>query len=1094
VTDVLAAAIAPQPTSAPPTLPPGWWTGGLNLAERLALPGTPVPTTGSEERASRRLARWREEHKLAESGQFERRLAAVGLTEAELKALLMESPDSLASRAPRPEWAELTEAVIGRMSETRQMPEPVGPAPVAWHAGLSVIVAPFTELGYERLACAVSADGLDELVDLDALRGGFASALGYNMLLLATRTLVLELNVLRVMERLTGETSQERFWSFVRHFSQRSALAELLVEYPVLARLLAQATGRAVDSWLELLRRFAADRQRIVAEVFGGADPGRLVEVATGRGDTHQRGRSVAVLRFDEGARLVYKPRALTAHVHFNKCLSWLNRQMPDLGLRTLAVLDRARYGWVEFAEHRPCADRAGVQRYYRRQGALLALLYALDGSDFHYENLIASGDQPVLVDLEALLHPELPVAVPEVMLEDPARAAHEASVSRVGLLPNLVFGEGGAALDMSGLGGDAGQRIPFKSVGWAEAGTDEMRLVREQQPFPGSQNRPRLGEEEPDPSDFAAVLLAGFRDTYDVISACHKSFAKAGGLLAQFGSDELRVVPRATRLYANLLTESTHPDVLRDALDRDRILDYLWVLSKDDNERERLLEHELRDLWAGDVPLFTTRPTTRDIWTSEGIRIRGVLRRAGLDRAGRKVREMGDQDRALQEWIIQASFASRLASAGMAREQIPAAALHVAAPQRLNMDDAVHPERALAAARIVGDRLVDTAHRDRERVGWLGLHFIDESQWTVQPLGFDLYGGYPGVALFLSQLARMTGEERYAEVAHRACSPMRRIADHVGDQPEGVVPCSVFSSVVGLAYTLVHAAANLGEPELLSIVEPLVAAAASGVADDPVFDIVSGSAGCLAAAVAIHRATGLTVARDVARACAERLLENATPQDRGVAWEPTMDASRPLTGFSHGAAGIGWALLRYANAAGETKYAEVGLDAFRYERARFHYGIGNWPDFRLNPGESAPPPDQTPTSMQAWCHGAPGIGLARADSGSTDSPEVAADLEMAIHSMRHAPSEANLSLCHGLLGNLELLTVAAPSTAERAARAAQALAVFEQRGPICGTPGGIPTPGLMVGLAGIGHGLLRLGFPERVPSVLLLQPPEPPR
>jgi lantibiotic modifying enzyme len=29
-----------------------------------------------------------------------------------------------------------------------------------------------------------------------------------------------------------------------------------------------------------------------------------------------------------------------------------------------------------------------------------------------------------------------------------------------------------------------------------------------------------------------------------------------------------------------------------------------------------------------------------------------------------------------------------------------------------------------------------------------------------------------------------------------------------------------------------------------------------------------------------------------------------------------------------------------------------------------------------------------------------------------------------------------------------------------------------------------------MAGLAGIGHGLLRLGFPDRVPSLLLLQPP----
>jgi lantibiotic modifying enzyme len=52
----------------------------------------------------------------------------------------------------------------------------------------------------------------------------------------------------------------------------------------------------------------------------------------------------------------------------------------------------------------------------------------------------------------------------------------------------------------------------------------------------------------------------------------------------------------------------------------------------------------------------------------------------------------------------------------------------------------------------------------------------------------------------------------------------------------------------------------------------------------------------------------------------------------------------------------------------------------------------------------------------------------------------------------------------------------------------------FEAAGPVCGTPGAISTPGLMVGLAGIGHGLLRLGFPDLVPSVLLLDPPAPGR
>ncbi|HEY0636728.1 MAG TPA: hypothetical protein VGD67_03710, partial [Pseudonocardiaceae bacterium] len=50
-------------------------------------------------------------------------------------------------------------------------------------------------------------------------------------------------------------------------------------------------------------------------------------------------------------------------------------------------------------------------------------------------------------------------------------------------------------------------------------------------------------------------------------------------------------------------------------------------------------------------------------------------------------------------------------------------------------------------------------------------------------------------------------------------------------------------------------------------------------------------------------------------------------------------------------------------------------------------------------------------------------------------------------------------------------------------------LGSMDRYGPRCGTPDAVPTPGLLSGLAGIGYGLLRLGFRERVPSVLLLDP-----
>jgi lantibiotic modifying enzyme len=86
------------------------------------------------------------------------------------------------------------------------------------------------------------------------------------------------------------------------------------------------------------------------------------------------------------------------------------------------------------------------------------------------------------------------------------------------------------------------------------------------------------------------------------------------------------------------------------------------------------------------------------------------------------------------------------------------------------------------------------------------------------------------------------------------------------------------------------------------------------------------------------------------------------------------------------------------------------------------------------------------------------------------------------------------MSLCHGELGVTEALMVLGQRGHEEAAVAATRhagllLGAIDRGGVRCGTPHGVVSAGLLNGLAGIGYGLLRLGFAHRVPSVLLLEP-----
>src|SRR5207248_4077423 len=211
--------------------------------------------------------------------------------------------------------------------------------------------------------------------------------------------------------------------AFVRHTLAR--LPHLLVEYSALARLAATRTLFWVQATEQLLVRLAADRAAL-AETFGVHDT-FVIGVEGGLSDTHRGGHGVVVLRFAHGARLVYKPRGVGMDHAFAEMIAWLNdgRAWPEL--RAARALDRGTHGWMEHVVAAPCTDGVAAARYHERAGMLLCPAYALGGTDLHSENVIAAGEDPVLVDLEMFFVPR----------SDPtARAELPDTVLRTNLLP----------------------------------------------------------------------------------------------------------------------------------------------------------------------------------------------------------------------------------------------------------------------------------------------------------------------------------------------------------------------------------------------------------------------------------------------------------------------------------------------------------------------------------------------------------------------------------------------------------------------------------------------------------------------------------
>ncbi|MEU4442926.1 type 2 lanthipeptide synthetase LanM family protein [Actinosynnema sp. NPDC023926] len=880
-----------------------------------------------------------------------------------------------------------------------------------------------------------AAAALDPRLDAD-----FTRALGRRLARIAARTLVLELNLERVGGRLAGDTPRERFADFVRHVD----LPALFARYPVLARLLGQTCLHAVDAHRELLDRFALDRPEIVRTLLDGRDPGPLARVETGRGDPHARGRSVAVLTFADGRRVVYKPRPVALHQAFADLVTWFDGH-TGLGLRLPRALARPEHGWLEFVAHRPCADVTEVGRFYQRLGALIALLYAVDGTDMHYENLIAAADQPVLVDVETLFHPTVDVPA------DPAVRALARSVHRTAVLPRVLLGEHGA-LDVGGMGGDHGERPPSDGVAWLHPGTDRMRLVRRPAPLPPAHNRPVVDGREAEPADYQGALLAGFRIGYDALYDHRAELLGPDGLLHAFADLPVRFVPRMTQLYATLLDESTHPDALGCASARQDVLDLLWDGVVADEVLHALVPHELRDVWAGDVPLFTSRPGSRDVWTSTGQRLPDLLPASALDAVTAKVAALDEVDKHDQQWLISAGLASR------PRPVDHRTGRGVSAPVEAGVPD---PQRLLVAACGIADEVLAHATTADGRVNWVGLELVDDRHWAVAPMGAGLSNGYTGVALFLAQLGELTGAARYTGFARDALAPIPGLLAAFARDAEmaAAVGSGAFHGLGGICYALARLANLLGDSEITDWLGAAldVATAVSAAGDEPA-NVVEGRAGGLAAMRSVRAESGLPAASALARAHADRLL-TATPGGDG---------------FARGRAGVGWALLRHARAVGDDRYGVAGRAHLRADHALRQRLL-----------------DVTEAD-HSWCSGLSGAVLAHCAHPGQPVDAHTLHLDRCLNALAVHEPLRDLSLCHGELGVVEALTVLAErghgmAAAMRNRRAGLVLGTLDQYGARCGTPGGVPSAGLLTGLSGIGYGLLRLGFPEQVPSVLLL-------
>ena len=508
------------------------------LSERLAHQSQAAP--GDEALARRRLARWQQlagEDYTRQLSSLQTHLGVGEAAEGQLIAKL--GPASSLAGAARPAWSYLLQDIVEQVAHSSIVRGESGCLDGKRRGASRAIPYehlywPIAEFAFERVLAACPAGATQLRV---RARHGLMAHLVRRISALISPIIHPEFQAYLATVR---SGMMQAFFGFeqgpanavAQNGSYRNFVVErgedglrsFFLRFPVTARLVAETVLQWMEFVGEFLARLRHDLARLEAKFHAAAPAGKLRFIEAGLSDPHDHGRSVLILGFESGMRVVYKPRPMQVDLAFYGLIAAVNSLAPEPGLRVLDAVDAGDYGWMEFAAHVACRSQQEAKKFYRRAGALACLMHWLHGIDFHYENMVASGEHPVLVDLEALAHP---LRAGELTMGDGTRPSWPlaGSALRTGLLPVWQPHLSGADYyDASGLGAPVVQRGLHPGPVWRNVNTDMMECCQETRSRRHRAHRPHLKGQRLLAHRFSAQVLAGFRQMSDFLQGASSS------------------------------------------------------------------------------------------------------------------------------------------------------------------------------------------------------------------------------------------------------------------------------------------------------------------------------------------------------------------------------------------------------------------------------------------------------------------------------------------------------------------------------------------------------------------------------------------
>lgn len=773
----------------------------------------------------------------------------------------------------------------------------------------------------------------------------------------------------------------------------------------------------------------------------------KIDEISLFEGDLHA-GNCVSSVLFLNGTKLYYKPRGAANEKFIMSIISALDKMGLSIQFGIPAFIDRENYSW--HFQVKPCdmKNSDSINEYYYNLGKIQALLYLLGAQDIIPDNLIVIGNCPYIIDCESIVSKKFK------HLDSTKISAYlQSSVLETGILPDWMFN-------------GVNDRSQISSVLF-EFDDSNFHLPKKE------------GKSYPITAETLQDLEKGFTDACNFMRA-HKLDLLSYIYSYDFNFMRSRVLLHPTVIYSYILTEMVTPPYLHGSKNIEELIEPIIRKESYGLLSIPLIHSVASQIEKGDIPYYFMYLNKNSLYTLPN-------------------------DIVVDDWIpVESKGATIIA------EKLSALSSKVQEEQLCMIDESVNFFLDVIGVSDTNKKRILPVGKDSidRNVLWQAIERIEkeirkrmiqidneigfvcrtrnvyDGKFQVCLMNDSLYDGLLGVCLFYLTLFTYSHEQQHEKIAlgiFRQLCENRDVA-HIGVK-KNEIAISPLSGIMGLLYIMETF------PKLYntSIYQSIVKEVKELIPITTQFDYMSGLAGVIlfTTQCKLMKETDKLI---ILKASGERLLQLAKNINGKMYWTYT-DGNKivgekelNLGGFAHGSSSMATAMFLLYKQFGEIRYLEAFKHSLLHDRSFYSDKIQGWIDGRNTSYEE---------DCGSWCHGATGIALSRlilASEGFSDKIMMK-ELNVAIKQVEKRIGY-NLSVCHGSMGNLEILHLLSMRNDTKALKWVNSIAIEISKGQdvICGDDNRNSQVGLFMGFAGIGYQLLKFYDWNKVPSILCLE------